>query len=116
MHELGITQGIIERAREAAKTHGARKVTDVYVTMTARADFTSEAIEMYFDMLARDDDFFRCATLHFDFASVDARCLECGSEFMAQSRQASCPACSSMRVQLDLDGPMVQLTDIGVDE
>lgn len=116
MHELGITQGIIERAREAAQMHGARKVTDVYVTVTARADFTSEAIEMYFDMLARDDDLFTCATLHFHFAPVDARCPECGLEFMAESRQAGCPACSSMRVHLDLDGPMVQLTDIGVEE
>ena len=66
MHELGITQGIIDRAREAAEANGARRVTDVYLAMTPAADFTQESIEMYFEMLAGDDELFRGAALHFD--------------------------------------------------
>src|SRR5450756_810647 len=34
VHELGITQGIIDRAREAAQANGALRVTDLYLTMT----------------------------------------------------------------------------------
>ena len=52
MHELGITQGIIDRAREAAVANGARKVAGLYVVMTPAADFTQDSIEMYFEMLS----------------------------------------------------------------
>ena len=64
MHELGITQGIIDRAREAAVANGARKVTDLYLTMTPAADFTFDSIEMYFEMLTDEDDLFQGARLH----------------------------------------------------
>ena len=56
MHELGITQGIIDRAREVAVANGAHKVTDLYLTMTPAADFTFDSIEMYFEMLTEEDD------------------------------------------------------------
>ena len=38
MHELGITQGIIDRAREAAVANGARKVAGLSIVMTPAAD------------------------------------------------------------------------------
>ena len=51
MHELGITQGIIDRAREAAQANGALRVTDLFVTMTPAADFTQDSIEMYLSLI-----------------------------------------------------------------
>jgi len=38
VHELGITQGFIDRARETAEADGARRVTDVYLVMTPAAE------------------------------------------------------------------------------
>ncbi len=64
MHELGITQGIIDRAREVAVENGAHKVTELYLTMTPAADFTFDSIEMYFEMLTEEDDLFQGARLH----------------------------------------------------
>jgi Zn finger protein HypA/HybF involved in hydrogenase expression len=116
VHELGITQGIIDRAREAALANGAHRVTDLYLTMTPAADFTQESIEMYFEMLAGEDEFFKGATLHFDHKPVAATCLSCSDEFTTEAPQPACPQCGSLMVRLDPDAPMVQLTDVGIDE
>ena len=116
MHELGITQGIIDRAREAALANGALRVTDLYLTMTPAADFSQDSIEMYFEMLADDDELFRGATLHFDRKPIAATCLSCSDELSTDAPQPVCPRCGSLLVRLDPDAPMVQLTDVGIDD
>jgi len=116
MHELGITQGIVDHAREAARANGAVRVTDLFLAMTPAADFSQDSIEMYFEMLTGDDGFFRGARLHFDHRPIAARCLECGEEFTVRTRHGSCPRCSSLTVTLDPDAPMVQLTDVTIDD
>jgi len=116
VHELGITQGIIDRAREAAQANGALRVTDLFVTMTLAADFTQDSIEMYFEMLAGEDEFFAGAKLHFDQKPIAATCLSCSDEFVADVLQPVCPQCGSLLVRLDPEAPMVQLTDVGIDD
>ena len=116
MHELGITQGIIDRAREAAQANGALRVTGLFLTMTAAADFSRDSIEMYFEMLAGDDEFFAGAKLHFDHKPIAATCLSCSDEFVTDAPQPVCPQCGSLLVRLDPEAPMVQLTDVGIDD
>ncbi len=116
MHELGITQGIIDRAREAATGGGATHVTDLYLSISPAADFTQESIEMYFEMLAGEDELFAGARLHFTFVAVAATCLSCGEEFQTEARQPVCPVCGGQQVAHDPRAVMLQLTDIGVDD
>lgn len=116
MHELGITQGIIDRAREAALANGARRVSDLYIVMTPAADFTRDSIEMYFEMLAGEDELFRGARLHFTLQPVAATCLDCSDEFPTEAPHPVCPQCGSPRVRLDPGALMVQLTDVGIAE
>jgi Zn finger protein HypA/HybF involved in hydrogenase expression len=116
LHELGITQGIIDHAREAAQANGAVRVTDLYLAMTPAADFAQDSIEMYFEMLAGDDDFFKGAKLHFDNRPITARCLACGEAFTVHARHEHCPRCASLTLAFDPEAPMVQLTDIGIDD
>ena len=116
MHELGITQGILDRARDAAVESGAKKVTDVFIVMTPAADFTEDSISMYFTMLTEDDDLFRGAALHVEHRLVSAVCLDCSDEFSTDAPRPVCAQCGSQKVRLDPEAPMVQLTDIGVEE
>jgi Zn finger protein HypA/HybF involved in hydrogenase expression len=116
VHELGITQGIIDSARAAAKASGALRVTDLYLAMTPVADFSQDSIAMYFEMLAGEDEFFRGAALHFDRRQVAATCLGCSDEFSTDEPRPACPHCGSLLVRLDPDAPMIQLTDVGIDD
>jgi Zn finger protein HypA/HybF involved in hydrogenase expression len=116
VHELGITQGIIDRAREVAVANGAAKVSDLYLTMTPAADFTFDSIEMYFEMLTEEDALFQGADLHLDWAPVAATCLACSDEFSTDAPRPTCPQCGSTVVRFDPTAPMVQLTDVGIED
>lgn len=116
MHELGITEGIIQRAREAAQAAGGVRVTDVYLTITPAADFTVDSIEMYFEMLTGDDDYFRGAKLHWDEQTAAASCLECGTAFQASETRPVCAQCGGRQVRFDLRAPMLQLVGVDVAE
>ena len=116
MHELGITQGIIDRAREAAQKAGGRRVTDLFITVTAAADFSQESIEMYFEMLTDEDELLKGATLHFASAPIAATCLSCGEEFPTETPRPVCPVCGSQLVRFDPHEAMIRLTDVGVDD
>lgn len=116
MHELGIAQGILDRAREVALENGAARVTDLHVALTPAADFTEDALSMYFELLTGEDDFFRGVRLHFERQSSIARCLDCGQEFATDRSQACCPQCSSLAVVFEPGAPMVRLTGIDVED
>lgn len=116
MHELGITQGIVERAREAAHQAGAVKVTDLFLTITPAADFQPESIEMYYVMLTDEDELLKGAALHFESAPIAATCLSCGKEFPTEVPQPVCPVCGSAQVRFDPHEAMIQLTDVGVED
>ncbi len=84
--------------------------------MTPAADFTQESIEMYFEMLSGEDEFFKGAGLHFAYQPAAAACLSCGREFTSDTPRPACPQCGSLVVQFAADAPMVQLTDLGIDD
>ena len=105
------------RARQAfapAPLAGSRKYE--HMDGAPAADFSQDSIEMYFEMLAGDDELFRGASLHFDQQPAAATCLSCSDEFSTDAPQPVCPQCGSLLVQLDPDAPMVQLTDVGIDD
>jgi Zn finger protein HypA/HybF involved in hydrogenase expression len=116
VHELGITQGIIDRARDAAVEGNAKRITDVHIVMTPAADFTEDSIIMYFEMLTQDDDLFLGAALHVEHRPVSAVCMDCGHEFSANAPQPACAQCGSLTVRLDPEAPMIQLTEVVIDE
>ncbi len=116
MHELGITQGIVDRAREAARQAGAARVTDLFLTITPAADFQPDSIEMYYEMLTDDDELLKGAALHFATAPVAATCLACGQAFTADTAEPTCPACGSRQASYDPHELMIQLTDVGIDD
>ena len=116
MHELGITQGIIDRARDAAVTHHARRVGALFLVMTPAADFTEDSIRMYFAMLTADDELLQGAELHFIHEPADAQCVECEHSFRISSADEVCPACSSRAIRVDSTAPMIQLSDIEIDD
>jgi hydrogenase nickel incorporation protein HypA/HybF len=116
VHELGITEDIFHHARDAAVERGAKRITDVYVVMTPAADFTEDSVRMYFTMLAQDDDLFRDAALHVEHGPVSAVCLDCSHEFSADAPEPACAECGSQSVRLDPEAPMIQLTDVVIEE
>lgn len=111
MHEVDITQGIIDRAREAVASAGASKVSDLYIVGAAATGISEESIRSSFAALAHSDDVLRHAKLHFGSGPVAATCLACGDEFVTEAPQPMCPQCGSQEVRLDPEAVTISLSD-----
>jgi hypothetical protein len=42
--------------------------------------------------------------------------MDCGHEFSANAPQPACAQCGSLTVRLDPEAPMIQLTEVVIDE
>lgn len=74
MHEMPVTQGILNMALEAA---GGRRVTDIYLQVGRMAAVVPSSIEVFFDHLSKGT-LAEGAQLHFETLPVEMGCLDCG--------------------------------------
>ncbi|MGM0675642.1 MAG: hydrogenase maturation nickel metallochaperone HypA [Spirochaetota bacterium] len=97
MHELAVTEAILEVVLKAAERESARRVVTVNLTIGEFSDLKEEWIQRYFDHLARgtaaENARIAVATSVPNFV-----CDACGKEFSRSLRgveRVECPACRS---------------------
>jgi hydrogenase nickel incorporation protein HypA/HybF len=74
MHEMPVTQGILNMALEAA---GGRRVTDIYLYVGRMAAVVPSSVDLFFEHLSKDT-LAEGAKLHFEMQPVEMTCLDCG--------------------------------------
>jgi len=96
MHELSVTQSILDIAIKHAERAGAGRIRAINVVVGELTGFMPDSIQFYFDFLSRDT-LAAGATLHIDRVGARVRCRECGAEFHPpNTRLWSCPECSAL--------------------
>lgn len=101
MHELPITQGVLDTAIAAAQRAQARRILAIDLTIGALSGIVDDSVQFYFDILSQGT-LAEGARLRFRRLPASATCLECGAAFAATPPLApACPACGStaLRVQ-----------------
>ena len=99
MHELAITQGILEISLREAEKAGAKRVTDINLVIGKLAYAVDDSVQFYWDMIA-EGTIAQGAILHFERIPTEMRCQDCGATFEPEERTYSCPACDSSHVRL----------------
>ena len=100
MHELPVTQGIIDVAIEAAKANNASRITDIYLVIGDLTSIVDDSVQFYFDFLSKDT-LAAGATLHFQRKSAIATCQDCSHQWpVTPPLLPECPNCNSARVQI----------------
>ena len=74
MHEMPITQGILNLALEAAD---GRKVLSIYLQVGSMAAVVPSSVEVFFDHLSKGT-LAEGARLHFETLPLEMACLDCG--------------------------------------
>lgn len=74
MHEMPVTQGLLNMALEAA---AGRRVTDIYLRVGQMAAIVPSSVELFFEHLSRGT-LAEGARLHFEAAPLEMGCLDCG--------------------------------------
>ena len=74
MHEMPVTQGILNLALEYANGH---RVTDIFLNVGRMAPVVPDSVDLFFDYLSKDT-LAEGAKLHFEIEPVEMTCQTCG--------------------------------------
>ena len=94
MHELALTQSIVEIVLDRAQLEGMRAVTRVVLEVGAAAGVDAEALRFCFDAVTHDTPA-QGAHLAIEAVPLRAVCRDCGGEFQPASLFADCPRCQA---------------------
>lgn len=97
MHELGMTQRLLDLVLENAKEAGASRVVRINVAVGDSSGLVPDSIAFYFDYL-KEGTIAEEAELHFRTIPTVLHCRECDLQFEADRERWSCPNCGGMSV------------------
>ena len=113
MHELTITESLLEIALKHAKTANASRITDLYLVIGQLASIVDESVQFYWDIIA-EGTIAEGAKLHFELKPTEILCLDCGHNYFPSAGQMACPECDSITIRI-VSGEQFFLEAIDVD-
>lgn len=114
MHELSVTENILEIALRHGKEYNAQKITDIFLVIGDLSSIIDESIEFYWNIIA-DNTIAKDAHLHFQRVHAKFKCLSCTTEYQLTDSEIVCPKCNSRNVQV-IAGIEFYLEAIEIDE
>lgn len=97
MHELSVTESILNIASKHAQEAGATHVTDVYLVIGQLSSIIDDSVQFYWDIISKDG-ICEGARLHFQRIPARLKCLACETEYILEADLMPCPACQSANV------------------
>lgn len=95
MHELSVTENVLEIALKHATTAEASRVTVVNLTIGQLSSIVDDSVQFYWDIITENT---LCAGSKLVFNRIPAifRCANCGTEFKLSHDSNECPKCGSI--------------------
>jgi hydrogenase nickel incorporation protein HypA/HybF len=114
MHELSVTQSILDIALRHAEQAGARRLLSINLTIGELTGFVDDSIQFYFDFLSKDT-IAQGGRLNIERIAPRARCHECGAEYVPpDSRLWTCPQCDALGGEI-VSGREFSVTSIEIE-
>jgi hydrogenase nickel incorporation protein HypA/HybF len=115
MHELSVTQEIVDTVDEARRGAGENLiVTSVHIKIGRFTAVVPDYLRHYYEILTEGTPL-HGAELHIELVPIVARCRECSAEFMSESPIMVCPQCNASKADV-LQGRELLVESIEVDE
>ncbi len=99
MHELAVTQNILEISLRYAQEAGAKRIVNINLRIGSLSSIVDDSVQFYWPVIARGT-IAEEALLHFNRLAAEMVCLECGHTFEPSSETFSCPQCKSGKVKI----------------
>ncbi len=115
IHELPLTQKVLEIAIEYAEENNAESIVEVCIRIGELRDFVEEITQKYWDYLS-EGTIAEGAKIRFEKVPVAAICHICNNIFCFDWRGVDkllCPACESFDVEL-LNGTELEVKEISI--
>lgn len=99
MHELPVTESVLEIALRHAKAAEADRVTDVYLVLGQLATIVDDSVAFYWDIINRGTPA-EGARLHFRRLPAELYCLACNVRYQLEGEELACPVCKGDQVKV----------------
>jgi hydrogenase nickel incorporation protein HypA/HybF len=97
MHEMSVTQSLLDIALRHAERANAQRITRLNMVIGELASIVDNSVEFYWDIISRDT-IAEGAELHFERMPGVLRCLACKHTFPLSGRDYVCPVCGETQV------------------
>ena len=115
MHELSVTQEIIDTVDQARRDAGTNLiVTAVYIKVGRFTAVVPDYVRHYYDILTQGTPL-HGADVHIELVPIVARCRACRAEFLSDTPILVCPECGAAAADV-LQGRELLVDSIEVDE
>jgi hydrogenase nickel incorporation protein HypA/HybF len=114
MHELAVTESLLEIAIRHAQAQNAHRITDLYLVIGKWSSIVDDSVQFYWDIIS-DGTIAKGATLHFQRVPVVLTCQDCGNEYQPASEEFACPHCVGTHAKVK-SGDEFRLEAIDVEE
>ncbi len=94
MHELSVTQNIIDIVNRHAEEAGAQRVARINLVIGELSSIVDDSVQFYFDYLS-EGSLAEGATLVFDRISVRLECGACQHVWQPDDMDWQCPHCGA---------------------
>ena len=94
MHELSVTESILDITSRHALQAGARRVTTINLVIGRLSTIVDDSIQFYWDIISQNTI---CAGATLSFCRMPARmaCANCHMEYSFDTEMIPCPKCGS---------------------
>ena len=113
MHELAITQSILDISLQAAQAQHAQRIRAIRLTIGPFSGVVPECVQMYLDVLAKGT-IAEGAKIEAKTLPLRVRCRTCGQEGEIDRRHIACPFCGGLDLQR-LSGRELLVDNLEVD-
>lgn len=114
MHELAVTENILNIVLKYANEASATKVKKIYLVIGDLASIVDDSVQFYWDILAKDS-IAEGAELCFNRVNTVFCCNDCGTEYSSDGYSIICPQCRSTNIRI-ISGEEFYLEAIDVEK
>jgi hydrogenase nickel incorporation protein HypA/HybF len=99
MHELAVTESILEISLRHAEEAGAERIKDLYLVIGQLSSIVDDSVQFYWEMISKNT-LAEDSQLHFRRIPAEMACQACKTGFFPGDEDFSCPACGSFNVRI----------------
>jgi hydrogenase nickel incorporation protein HypA/HybF len=114
MHELSITQSVLDIALRHGNKANATLITDIYLVIGELSSIVDDSVQFYWDIISKET-LAEGAQLHFKRIPAKLQCLECNTIYsLERGELISCPNCDSTHIKV-IAGKEFQMESIEIE-
>jgi hydrogenase nickel incorporation protein HypA/HybF len=99
MHELTVTQNILNVALHHAENAGATRIEAIHLVIGQMASIIDDCVQFYWDIISKET-LAQGAVLHFERILARLSCETCHRSYLLDESELTCPYCGGSAVKL----------------